>query len=395
MRLRVAAMLCSAFALCLAACVSPRPLRETSPVRVGFIADLSAAAAAGGADALKGCELRVAEINAGGGIGGRRLELYSQDTRDSPAEAVTAYTQLVQDSGVSVVIGVATGASGMAVGPVTELSKVALLSLGTDDRLAVPDVEPDDPDKAGTPRAFAFLLQASAIQSAQALAWYAVEHLTLNRFATLYDPVSPVSVLQARAFEGAVRRAGKTVAASVPLPAADMAPAAAALGKAGPEAVYVCASVESNAAAARALRQSLPGAMLLGNEAWYAPLATLAGNAADRAWFSMAFSPDDPAVAELAPAFAERFGSAPGPAAAAGWDAVGVVVAAVRKAGTSDPLKVRDALEQATAVKTLMGELDMDRRTHRPLFPSVAIMQVTGGSYRTVDARYVHRPPHS
>ncbi len=396
MRHRLFALAGCACALALYSCVSLRPLKETSPVRIGFFADLSSTGAADGIDALKGAELRVSRLNATGGIGGRQIELFSLDMKESPAEAVKAYTQLVQDDGVCVVISSTVPNSGVAVSPVADLSRVPLLSLGIDDRVTTPDMKADNPDDAGRPRAFAFLLQASATQSAQALAWYAVEHLALKRFATLYDPVNPVSVLQAHAFENVIRKAGRSVAASVALPpGGDLGPVLRTIGDAGSEAVYVCGSVEADAAAARGLRQSLPRTMLLGNQAWYSPLATLAGDSANNAWFSMPVSPDDPAVAEIAPAFKARFGDAPRPGAIAGWDAVGVIEAAVRKAGTSDPARIRDALEQAAAFRILQGQLDMDRRTHRPSFPFAAIMQVAGATYRTIDPRYVHRPPRT
>ncbi|HET6451981.1 MAG TPA: ABC transporter substrate-binding protein [Spirochaetia bacterium] len=395
MRRRAASLLCIAFVLCLASCVSPRPLRETSPVRIGFFADLSATGATEGTDALKGSELRVAEVNASGGIGGRQIELIIQDTKESPAEAVKAYTQLVQEDGVSVVIGSSAAASLTAVGPVAELSHVPLLSLGMDDRVAIPEVNAENTEQAGKPRAFTFLVRASAMQTAQGLAWYVAERSALKRVATLYDPVDPVCVLQARAFEEALRQAGRTVAVSVPLPAGDLSEAVKTIGGANADAVYVCASEEADVSVARTVRQLLPQVMLLGNESWYPTLASLAGTAANAAWFSLPFSPNDPAVRDIASAFAARFGDVPRPAAVAGWDAVGVVMAAVRKAGSSSPASVRDALEQAAGFKTLQGQLDMDPRTHRPLSPYVAIMQIAGGSYRTVDARYRHRPSRS
>jgi hypothetical protein len=70
-------------------------------------------------------------------------------------------------------------------------------------------------------------------------------------------------------------------------------------------------------------------------------------------------------------------------------------VAAVRKAGTSDPARVRDTIEQAVSFKILQGQLDMDRGTHRPAAPVVAIMKIEGGAYHTVDPRYAHRPPRA
>jgi branched-chain amino acid transport system substrate-binding protein len=388
-------LVCLSVTLALFSCVSQHPVYETAPVRIGFFGDLSAAGATEGNDALKGSGLRVAQINAAGGIGGRKVELYSVDARQSTTEAVKAYTQLVQDDGVCAVIGTGAPSSGIAVSSVADLSHVPFVSLNMDDRVTTPDVKADSPERTGAPRPYTFLVQASAIQSAEGLAWYTVEHLALNRFATLFDAVNPVSVLQARAFERVVKASGKEVAASVALPEGDLGSVVRALASARADAVYVCASVEKDAAAARVVRQSFPQLVLLGNQAWYAPLTALAGDAANNAWFSMPVSPDDPGVAEIAPAFAARFGEVLRPAAAAGWDAVGVIVAAVRKAGTSDPVRVRDTLEQAVSFKVLQGQLDMDRGTHRPAFPVVAIMKIEGSAYRTVEPRFVHRPPRT
>jgi hypothetical protein len=53
---------------------------------------------------------------------------------------------------------------------------------------------------------------------------------------------------------------------------------------------------------------------------------------------------------------------------------------------------VRDALEVLTGVPALQGEFTMDRKTHRPASPPVAIMRIVGDSYVTAEPRYVSRP---
>ncbi len=391
---RIAAASCLLFVGLLSACVSPRPLRETSPVRIGMYADLSTAGVKDGTDAVRGADLRVVQANAAGGVGGRSVELVIVDVKQSSAEAVKAYAQLAQQEGVCAVIGAAP-AAGLAVSPVAELSKVPLVSLGADDRVTLPDLAPDAPDRTGKVRSYSFLVQASTMQTASALAAFAASRFPAFRYATMYDPVNPASVLQARAFESMVRRQRREVAASVALPEGDLAPAVAALRTSGAEAVYVCASPDRNAAVANAVRPALPSVLLLGNQAWGPPLASAAGAAANEAWFSAPYSPDDPSLAEIAPSFSERFGDSLRPAAAAAWDAVGVVLAAVRKAGTSSPSSVRDALEQASGFKVLQGTLDMDRKTHRPLLPAVAIMRILDGTYRTENPRYVYKPPRA
>ena len=392
---RIPAAACCVFACLLSACVSPRPLRETSPVRIGIYADLSSTAARQGTDALRGAELRVVQTNAAGGLGGRQVELVSADMKQSASEAVKAYTLLAQEEGVCAVIGAGAPGSGLAVSPVADLSRVPLVSIEIDDRVTTPDLKPDNLDRAGAVRKYAFLVQASAAQAAASLAGFAAARFPAYRYATLYDPVNPLSVLQARAFEAVIRSSRRQAAAFIAMAEGDQEPAVQDLRRSGAEAVYVCAAVEKDAEAAKAIRTALPAVLLLGNQAWGESLPSLAGEAASGAWFAAPCSGDDPALAEIAPAFAERYGDVPRPAAAAGWDAVGLILAAVRKAGTSNPARVRDALEQTSGLKILSGTLDMDRKTHRPAFPPVAIMRIVGKEYRTEDPRYVYRPPQA
>jgi branched-chain amino acid transport system substrate-binding protein len=379
-------------------------------------ADLSSTGAREGNDALKGAELRVDVINESGGIGGRQIELVVRDMKQNATEAVKAFSQLVQEEGVSAVIGSVIANSELSVSPVAELSKVPLVSLSMDDRVTNPDMKPEAPEPPGPVRQFAFLLQPSATQMGASFAGYAVTHFMMKRYATLYDMSNPLSVLQAHAFENIVRRSGIFIAASVALPEGDLAPVLHELRDAGVDAVYVCASTEKNAAAAKAIREALPQAVLLGNQAWYAPSTDTAGDArqafgdaksafgdaksafgdaGNNTWFCMPVSPDDPGLASIAPSFLKRFGEKPRPAAVPGWDAAGLIIAAVRKAGTSNSARVRDALEQMTAYQALQGLINVDRKTHRPAAPAVAIMQIVNGAYVTAEVRYMYKPPRA
>jgi branched-chain amino acid transport system substrate-binding protein len=379
-------------AFLLSSCVSPRLLRETTPVRIGMYADLSSSGARDGNDARRGAELRVNETNVSGGIGGRQIELVVLDAKQSSTEAIKSFTHLAQEEGVCSVIGSSVAGSSLSVSPVADLSRVPLVSLAVDDRVTTPELKPENPDEPGSVRQYAFLIQSSATQSATSFANYALEHFTVGRYATLFDPMNPVSVLQARAFEGVVKKSGKVVAASAALPEGDPGATIRTLHDAAAEAVYICASTEKNAAAAKAIREVLPIAVQLGNQAWYGSLADQVAAASDSAWFWMAVAPDDAGLAEIAPAYMARFGEKPRPAVVPGWDAVGLIIAAVRKAGSSSPPKVRDAIEQMTAFRALQGPLDMDRKTHRPVFLPVAIMHIAGGACLTAEPRYLHKP---
>jgi branched-chain amino acid transport system substrate-binding protein len=380
---------CCACVLALVSCASRMAAREAEPVLIGLYADLSSAGAREGNDALKGAELRIDDVNAKGGvINGRPARLIAQDMKQSATEAVKAFTALAQEQGACAVIGSTIANAGLAVSPVADLVKVPLVSLALDDRITNPELKPADIDTVGSVRQYVFLVQPSAMQMAALLATYATRGLFLARYATLYDPSSPLSILQARAFETVVKKAGKIISASVELPEGDPLTPLKRIQEADTDAVFICCSTEKNAAVALQARAMAYRPVLLGNQAWYAPLLGQAGEAAGSAWFGMPVSPDDPGLAEFGDRLLARYGETPRPSMVPGWDAVGFIVAAVRRAGSTDPHKVRDALEQMKAYKGLTGPVEMGRKTHKPSVPTMAVMRILQGAYATAEPRY-------
>jgi branched-chain amino acid transport system substrate-binding protein len=53
----------------------------------------------------KGWQLALDEINAAGGVDGKKLEVISKDDNGKPADAVTAATELVANDGVAMLAG--------------------------------------------------------------------------------------------------------------------------------------------------------------------------------------------------------------------------------------------------------------------------------------------------
>ena len=351
---------------------------------------MSSTGARDGNDAVKGAELRVREANEAHGIDGRNIELRSLDMKQSAAEAVKSYTELAQEMGVCAVIGSSVLTAGVAVSPVADMVKVPLLSLCIDDRVTTPDLKLDAPDAVGTPRRYVFMVPPSGSQVASSLAEFAAERFALTRYATFADPTSPVSVIQARSFESAVKKAGKVVvlSAEIPQSEADYGQAMTRMKEADVEAVFICGTATQNAALARAARQIAFRPTLIGNQEWYFPLLDDAGYVVEGAYFGMATAPDDRALAQIADRFQAAFGEQPRPAVLPGYLAVDLVLAAVRKARTVDPGKIRDVLEQATGLTGNLSVFDMDRKTHRAVAPPIAVMRIMGGRFVTLEARF-------
>jgi branched-chain amino acid transport system substrate-binding protein len=76
-----------------------------STIKVGFFGPLTGPAAGLGLDAKKGAEFATKQINAAGGINGKKVELVMYDDRGNRTEAVSVVRKLVQQDNVVAIIG--------------------------------------------------------------------------------------------------------------------------------------------------------------------------------------------------------------------------------------------------------------------------------------------------
>jgi branched-chain amino acid transport system substrate-binding protein len=121
---------------------------STEPIPVGLIAPLTGPGAPFGVPVRAAIEARVAQINDGGGVNGRPLELTIKDDTTDPTAAAAAATELVADGVVSVV-GPVTSSTALAAAPITATAGVPALVFA-----AAPIVtDPDEPYYAYTWRA--------------------------------------------------------------------------------------------------------------------------------------------------------------------------------------------------------------------------------------------------
>jgi branched-chain amino acid transport system substrate-binding protein len=112
-------------------------------------------------------------------------------------------------------------------------------------------------------------------------------------------------------------------------------------------------------------------AVLLGGDGWNDPkLLTLGGKALDGAYITSNYSPDDPTLEARAfsSAYRKRFAGAPDQTAALAYDATRILADALKRAGTSDAKKLRDALAQTVKFAGLTGVVtfDADRNASKP-----------------------------
>jgi branched-chain amino acid transport system substrate-binding protein len=122
MMLRVLTML---LALVLA---TPLAASAQKSIKVGYPMILSGPGALFGEPAAKGAQMFVDEINAKGGVLGRKLELLPRDTKGNADEAVRVSRELILKENVDFLVGTLTSAEGPAVSVVAKENKVVFIA---------------------------------------------------------------------------------------------------------------------------------------------------------------------------------------------------------------------------------------------------------------------------
>ena len=108
------------------ACALPRFAfaQDAGTFRVGTLCPITGAGSPYGSGMQKSIEAMVAEVNAAGGAGGRKLELFSEDGQTKPDAAVLAAKKLIEVNKVQAIFGTWSSGVTLAVMPLTDAAGI-------------------------------------------------------------------------------------------------------------------------------------------------------------------------------------------------------------------------------------------------------------------------------
>src|SRR6266581_9615708 len=95
----------AAGAMSLASGLASPAIAANDPIKIGYLPALTGPSSSTGVGINRGTELAVNEINAAGGIDGRKIELIVRDTQSDPTKAVNAVAELTQRQKVAIIWG--------------------------------------------------------------------------------------------------------------------------------------------------------------------------------------------------------------------------------------------------------------------------------------------------
>jgi branched-chain amino acid transport system substrate-binding protein len=108
--------------------LSVTPALAADTIKIGAILSVTGPASNLGAPEARTLEMLVADINASGGIIGKKVELVVKDSGSSPEKAVSFAKQLIEEEKVFAIIGPSTSGETMAIKNISEEGRTILIS---------------------------------------------------------------------------------------------------------------------------------------------------------------------------------------------------------------------------------------------------------------------------
>jgi branched-chain amino acid transport system substrate-binding protein len=332
-------------------------------IKVGEFASLTGSEAAFGRSSDNGTKLAVEQINAAGGVLGKKLELHTEDDQSKDGESATAVKKLISRDRVVAILGEVASTRSLEAAPICQEFKI-------------PQISPSSTNPKVT-QIGDYIFRVCFIDPFQGtvMANFALKTLNVKRVALMTDVGSTYSVGLADFFKKAfVAGSGEIIAEQkFTKDDKDFRAQLTAIKAENPEAIFIpgyYGQVTLIALQARELGITVP---LFGGDGWEAPELIQgpgAAQALDGCYFSTHFSPDQdaPKVKQFVADYQKEFGATPDAMAALGFDSVLALVDAIKRANSTEGPNIRDALATLKDLEGVTGKttLDADRNAQKP-----------------------------
>lgn len=343
---------------------------NANEIKIGINYELSGGVATYGQSSVEGIEMAIDEINAAGGINGKKLVAVKYDNKSEPAEATTLASKLMTQDKVVAVLGPATSGSFKAEIPVALKNKVPVASgSATADDVTV--------DAAGV-KDYAFRICFNDSYQGTAMANFALTNLSKKKAVIIMDSSSDYGKGLAENFKKTFEAAGGTIVATESYVAKDTDFNAILTSIKGKDfdVVFIPGYYEEVGLIikqARALGINVP---VLGADGFDSPdLIKLAGaSALNDVYYSNHYSSldKDPLVVKFIADFKAKYNKEPNAFNALGYDLAKFVADGIKRADKVSGESIKNALAGTTNFQGVTGSFSVDKN-HNPVKAIVVI----------------------
>jgi branched-chain amino acid transport system substrate-binding protein len=351
--------------------------KNENVISIGEFGSLTGGTATFGQSTHKGILLATEEQNDQGGLFGKKIEIITEDDQSKPEEAKTAVLKLIKQNQVIAVLGEVASSRSLAAAPECQKAKVPMISPASTN----PKVT-----EVGD-----YIFRTCFIDTFQgeAMAKFAFNNLKARKVAILKDIKNDYSVGLAEFFEKTFKKLGGEIVDNESYSEGDIEFRAqlTEIKNKNPDAVYIPGYYTEVGLIARQARELGITAPLLGGDGWDSPKTLEIGGASVNGnYFTNHYAADDPnpTVQGFIQKYQQKYKEVPDAMAVLGYDAAKILFDAMKRAGSADSIKIRDALAQTQKFPGVSGEITIDK--DRNAQKRIVVLKIEEGKIKFADA---------
>jgi branched-chain amino acid transport system substrate-binding protein len=340
-------------------------------VKIALIYPMTGPVPTYGQSSQEGSELAIKEWNEQGGLLGKEIEWLLEDGGCNADMATDAANKVIDQDGVKFIVGEVCSSASIPVSEVANAKQILQISpTSTNPQVTV-----------GKP----YIFRACFLDPFQGdvVASFAFNDLGASTAAVMYDKGNDYVMGLAGYFKDAFEAKGGTVLVYEAYTEADTDFSAilSQIADVSPDVLFLPDYYNKVNLIGKQAKEKGITATLLGGDGWDS--ADLDLSAVDGGYHSNHYSAADPrpVVQDFLSKYQAEYGKAPDALAVLAYDATNVLFEAIKKAGTTDTEKVREALS-GIEFEGVAGKITFD--SEGDPIKTAAINQVTGGAIEFV-----------
>jgi branched-chain amino acid transport system substrate-binding protein len=341
--------------IALSGCTEPVPVKKKSEetIKIGLILPMQGDLEAYGVLSKRGIDLLVDEVNSTGGVLGRDIEVIPGDDASNPNGVPHIATEYTRIRKVSAIVGPFTDQSALVAAPIANRDGVPLITI----RSSEPNIT-----TIGK-----YIFRACYVDAYQGtvLGRFAGRDLKAKRAAIIYNSGDQ----SAKQLIDNFRRAFASYDGEVALVqaydsnATDFTEQLKEVAKVKPEVMLLTDFDDKSGVIMKKAADMGIKCTFLGTDFWNTTnLVKVAGPAAEGSYFTAHFSADDPnkKVREFIDLYKGDYVAEPEASAALSYDAISLIVEAIKRANSVNPEKIRAALAGIKKFEGVTGTYSFD-----------------------------------
>jgi branched-chain amino acid transport system substrate-binding protein len=345
-------------------------------ILLGEYGSLTGDTATFGQSTDQGIHMALAEINAAGGVLGKPVKIIVEDDQSKPEEAASAVTKLITQDNVVAVLGEVASNRSLAAAPICQSDGIPMVTPSSTN----PRVTQVGDD----------IFRVCFIDPFQGAvgAKIARDLVHAKKVAVLYDVGNDYSIGLRTFFSQRFREWGGEIVGeqSYREGDSDFHAQLTQLKATNPDAIYVPGYYTEVGTIARQARDLGIAVPLIGGDGWDSPkLFEIGGAALNGCYISDHYSPDDPDpnVRKFVRLYSGEFHHTPDALAALSYDATRILCDAIRRAGSTDGDKIRDALAATKNFPGVTGKITIDK--NRNAVTPAVVLKIEDGKLHFVE----------